>query len=472
MTQRSMTPHRLCYSVVANLTLLGLVVSTFCCLVGRTYANSPSPDGQVRLQPLIQFASNTPISDNSGSGNGTRHFSCQSPNAKAICYGPSQIRKAYNIQPLLDDGVTGKGATIVIVDAFQAPDIQNDLKSFDQAFGLNDTDLNIIAPDGLTPFDPQNADQVGWSAEISLDVEWAHAVAPDATIDLVLSKSDEERDLVSAINHAIDEDLGDVITMSFGINETCMAGQQLWHQAFREATSKGITLLASSGDTGAAETSCDGTKPVKAVLYPAVDPFVTAVGGTQLHADLSTGEYHDEVAWNEPTYQAGTGGGFSTSFPKPFYQNSVNGIGKYRGIPDVSYDAAIGDGGVIVRWSEAPKGAGFYVVGGTSSGSPQWAGIVALAAQDGKSRIGLLNTTIYSSDQKPHYSSNFYDVTSGNNSITLPDANNKPVTIEGYSAEPGWDPTTGWGSPQAAALVPYLANHNAINLSSSDLASL
>ena len=82
-----------------------------------------------------------------------------------------------------------------------------------------------------------------------------------------------------------------------------------------------------------------------------------------------------------------------------------------------------------------------------------------------KDRIGLLNTTIYSSDQQPHYSSNFYDVTSGNNSITLPDANNKPVTIEGYSAGPGWQITTDWGSPQAASLVPYLANHNAINLS-------
>ena len=225
MTQKSMTPHRLCYSVVANLTLLGLVVSTFFCLVGRTYADSPN--GQAILQPLIKLASDTPISGDSGSG--TCHFSCQSPNAKAICYGPSQIRKAYQIQSLLDNGVTGKGATIVIVDAFQAPDIQKDLKSFDQAFGLNDTDLNIIAPDGLTPFDPQNADQVSWSAEISLDVEWAHAVAPNATIDLVLSKSDEERDLVSALNHAIDEDLGDVISMSFGIIKIGMAGQQLWH---------------------------------------------------------------------------------------------------------------------------------------------------------------------------------------------------------------------------------------------------
>ena len=91
--------------------------------------------------------------------------------------------EAYDIQPLLDSGTTGKGATIVILDAYQAPHIQDDLNRFDDTFGLKDIQLNIIAPDGLTPFNPQNTNQVGWSSEISLDVEWAHAIAPDATIN-------------------------------------------------------------------------------------------------------------------------------------------------------------------------------------------------------------------------------------------------------------------------------------------------
>jgi len=165
--------------------------------------------------------------------------------------------------------------------------------------------------------------------------------------------------MLSVLNHAINVNLGDIISMSFGLNEACMGGLQLWHQAFKEATSKGITLLAFAGDTSAAEGSCDNSKPVKEVSYPGIDPFVTPVGGTQLHADLSTGEYHNEVVWNEPDVGTdhlalGTGGGFSTILTKPFYQNSVNGIGNFRGIPDVSSGAGILDGGVLIRWSEAP----------------------------------------------------------------------------------------------------------------------
>lgn len=476
MTQRSITPRHLCYSVVTYLTILGLLVTTLYFLTGRTYA--ASLDTQTIFQPLVQVASNSPLDEQSNVT--PRRFSCQSPDSKNTCYGPSQIRAAYDIQPLLDSGTTGKGTTIVILDAYQAPSIQDDLNSFDATFGLNDTQLNIITPDGLTPFNPQDANQVDWSSEISLDVEWAHAIAPNATIDLLLAKSDEERDMLSALNHAIDINLGDIISMSFGISETCMGGLQLWHQAFKEATSKGITLLASAGDSGAAQYSCDGSKPVKEVLYPSVDPFVTAVGGTQLHADLSTGEYHDEVVWNEPasgtgataTDAVGTGGGFSTVITKPFYQNSVNDIGNFRGVPDVSYIAGVRDGGVLVKWSEAPKGAGFYVFGGTSVGSPQWAGIIALATQYGGSRIGILNPTLYSTDQNAHSAANFHDVTSGNNSITLPDANNKSVSIQGYSAGPSWDATTGWGSPRVTSLVHFLSSHNALNLSKTALTSL
>jgi subtilase family serine protease len=234
-----------------------------------------------------------------------------------------------------------------------------------------------------------------------------------------------------------------------------------------------MTLIASSGDTGAAEVSCDGSTYVQEVSYPAIDPFITAVGGTQLHADLSTGAYHNEVSWNEPKLNAASGGGFSTSIHKPFYENSIDGMGQYRGIPDVSYDAGVADGGMLVKWSEAPKGPGFYTVGGTSAGSPQWAGIAALADQYGQNRIGLLNPVLYCINQGSNYSSNFYDVNSGSNSATLSDTKNKSVTIQGYSAGRNWDATTGWGSPQAANLVPLLAHHDdVVNVSSNDLDSL
>jgi subtilase family serine protease len=468
--QKSLASHRLGYWLATNLTLLGLVVVTLFSLVGR--ANASSIQGI--FQPYIKIDSKSPISDQGGtsSDQGGTHqsYPCQSPTSQTICYGPKQIREAYNIQPLLDNGTRGQGSTIVILDAYQAPNIQADLNRFDQAFGLDDANLDIIAPDGLTPFNSQDSNQVDWSAEISLDVEWAHVVAPAAKIDLVLAKSDMDLDILSALNYSIDNNLGDVISMSFGGNEACTDGLQLWHEAFKEATSQGITLLASTGDSGAAETSCDGSTFVKEVSYPATDSFITAVGGTELQADPSTGAYQNEVVWNEP--DGSTGGGFSTSVPKPFYQNSVNSIGNYRGIPDVSYDSAVAAGGVLVNWSEGSGGAGFYIFGGTSAGSPQWAGIVALAAQYGKSRLGLLNPTLYSISQQPQYAADFHDVTSGDNTVTLVDANNKPVTIQGYDAGQGWNPTTGWGSPQVANLVPYLANNNGLNLPSQELASL
>ena len=132
-------------------------------------------------------------------------FGCQTrtiDNPLGACYGPDQIQTAYGIKPLLANDFDGTGRTIVIVDAFQSPTIQQDLALFDTAFGLPAPTLNIIAPDGLTPFDPNDANQVGWSAEISLDVQWAHAVAPGATIDLVLAKSNNDADILSATKYA------------------------------------------------------------------------------------------------------------------------------------------------------------------------------------------------------------------------------------------------------------------------------
>ena len=114
-------------------------------------------------------------------------FSCQTT-TPAGCYGPAQIQAAYDFAPLYARGIDGTGRTIVIVDAFQSPTIVHDLQLFDAVFGLPDSTLNIIAPDGLTPFDPADQNQVGWAGEITLDVEWAHAIAPGATIDLVLAK--------------------------------------------------------------------------------------------------------------------------------------------------------------------------------------------------------------------------------------------------------------------------------------------
>lgn len=171
-----------------------------------------------RLTPAVMQAPHYVVY--AGTVSEGRTFRCQTT-TPAGCYGPQQIRQAYEIQPLLDSGITGKGRTIVIVDAYQSPTIGSDLHTFDQLFGLNDPTLNIIAPDGLTPFDQSDANQTGWAGEITLDVEWAHAIAPDATIDLVLAKSNADADILSATTYAVNNNLGDVISQSFGEAESC-----------------------------------------------------------------------------------------------------------------------------------------------------------------------------------------------------------------------------------------------------------
>lgn len=385
-------------------------------------------------------------------------FGCQKATSFIHCYGPQQIRNAYNVQAALNAGITGKGRTIVIVDAFQSPTIANDLHVFDLTFGLNDTTLNVIAPDGLTPFNQHDANQVGWAGEITLDVEWAHTIAPNATIDLVLAKSNQDADLLSATRFAVDHNLGDVISQSFGEAESCVDPTILKqeHQVFFEATLKHITLLASSGDQGAAQPTCDGNSFIKSVSSPASDPLVTAVGGTQLFADLTTGAYQSEVAWNEPIFFAGTGGGFSTIYHKPFYQFGTAGIGQFRGVPDISYSAAI-NGGVLAVWSTSGAGPNRVVFfGGTSAGSPQWAGITALGSQMAHRRLGFLNLGLYILGHTRFSAQTFHDITVGNNTFTFPDANGNNVTITGFDAKKGWDASTGWGSPNVAQLLPFL----------------
>jgi subtilase family serine protease len=378
-------------------------------------------------------------------------FSCQT-SPSGSCFGPAQIRAAYGIDQVDADGA---GRTIVIVDAFQSPTIQHDLDLFDAVFELPDTTVQIVAPDGLTPFNQADPNQTGWAGEISLDVEWAHAIAPAATIKLVLAKSNNDADILSATQYAVDNNLGDVISQSFGEAEECVdpAIERAQHQMFAKATLKGITLLASSGDQGAAQPSCDGTTFIKAASSPASDPFVTGVGGTLLDADGLTGAYHGETTWNEPEFEAATGGGFSQVYGTPFFQKQL-GLPS-RGVPDVAYNAGINTG-VLTVWSTSGQGANLlFIFGGTSAGSPQWAGLTALAAQIRHARVGYLNPQLYAlSLARPIYTALFHDITTGDN--TFHGEQFGDPTIEGFPATRGWDPATGLGTPKANRLVPVL----------------
>ncbi len=420
------------------------------------------PGSSTRLAPIAhpQYARGpAAIAANQSASNAYGIFTCQvGLRPGENCYDPYQMRHAYGMDQLINAGWDGTGKTIVIVDAFQNPNIAFQLSFFDSFYGMPDPNFTQIAPQGLTPFDPSNGDMVGWAAEISLDVEWAHAIAPGANILLVLAKSDQDADIYAATKYAVDNHLGDVISQSFGENEACVDPNilALQHQMFAEATQKHITIFASSGDFGSGQLTCDGSALVQAVSSPAVDPLVTAVGGTELHAadytSLITGSgpppgtYEGEIVWNEPNFGS-DGGGFSLLFSEPSYQEGTIHGGKQRGVPDVAYNAAVLHG--VLTFLDIPGlPAGFYLFGGTSAGSPQWSAITAIADQKNGADLGFINDALYRiGHAPPHAAASFHDVTVGSNSF---------LGVPGFSAGPGWDAATGFGSPKTPGLVDLL----------------
>ena len=398
------------------------------------------------------------------------------------CYDPYQMRHAYGVDSLINAGFDGTGHTIVIVDAFDYPPVAGfgpglnaDLAFFTAFYGLPAANLTHVYPDGPTGFDP------GWAGEMTLDVEWAHAIAPGANIVLVHALTNSDADILNAIKYAVDNNLGDVISMSFGENESCVDPDILagYHDAFAAATLKGITLFASSGDEGAAQTTCDGNSWVKAASSPASDPLVTGVDGTELHAadycltvlgcnpaaNPLPGTWLSEIVWNEgapygdfqDVFGLGTiatGGGFSVLFDEPPYQKATLPGGNQRAVPDVAYNAAVLHG-VLTRFR-----GHFFLFGGTSAGSPQWAGITVIANQKNGGRLGFLNKAIYQVGKvNKAYPASFHDITSGVNSAVEFDSSNNPVNIVGFSAGTGWDATTGFGSPIDTSLVDYLIRY-------------
>ena len=452
MTKHSLS-GRLISGAITLLVLVGL-------LAGMIYFHASSgtdaagvapqmiPSNVVSTNPQLLYAGNL-LPDG--------QFACQKPGASPRCYTPQQIRTAYNVQPLLKQGLTGQGHTIVLIDAFQSPTIVNDLHQEDKLFGLPNPTLNIIAPQGLTKFNPNNPNQVGWSAEITIDVEWAHVIAPGATIDLMLAKNSQDANLLAVTQYAIEHNLGDVISQSFGEAEKCATNLVQEHKVYQEAISRHITLFASTGDYGAAQYTCHGGSFLLSASTPATDPLVTAVGGTYLNANTKTGQYIGEAVWNDSS--GASGGGFSTVYASPNYQQGVPGIGKARGVPDVSYNADGNSGGLTV-WSESGQGKNLvFIYSGTSAGSPQWAAITVLADQYNGHRLSFINAGIYRIGMSDFYSQVFHDTRVGTNTFTGTGSNGKPVTINGYNARVGWDACTGWGTPNAYNFVHIIGGY-------------
>ncbi len=473
---------------------LGTFLSLVMVVVAAVPVSAVAVSAGTFVSPFLEKGPKAALANISAPG--YQLFSCQVGLSVGQCYDPYQMRHAYSIDTLINAGFDGHGKTIIIVDAFQSPNIVAQLNTFDTFYELpglnglgNPSNPNLgtftqFAPDGLTPFDQNDGNMAGWAEEISLDVLWAHAIAPGANITLVLAKSNDDADILSATKYAVDHNLGDVISQSFGEDESCMAPNLLTqqHQVFADATKKNITLFASSGDEGAAQPSCDGNSWGKAASSPASDPLVTGVGGTELQAadyclpqlgcdpaaNPAPGTHLAEIAWNEgPPFgdfqdffdsTLATGGGFSILYDEPSYQKSTihSPHDKQRGVPDVSYSAAVLHG--VLTYLDIPGiPPGFYRFGGTSAGSPQWAAIAAIADQIAGKRLGFINKALYQISQaQKKYSASFFDITSGTNSAVEFDSDGNPITIEGFNAGPGWDATTGLGSPKTDQLVGYV----------------
>jgi subtilase family serine protease len=388
------------------------------------------------------------------------------------CYNPQQLQTAYDLAPLYRRGLNGAGRTIAIVDSFGSPTIRADLAQFDADFGLpSPPKFDIIQPAGAVPaFDPNNPDHVGWAAETTLDVEWAHAIAPGANLLLVETPVAETEgtqgfpEIVTAENYVVDHGLADVITQSFGATEqTFPSATSLLELrgAIINAARHRVTVLGSSGDAGPTDFQLDGTNlyttPVNS--WPSSDPLVTSVGGTQLHLDATGQRTAPDNVWNDTALlgsPAASGGGLSSVFPRPEFQDGVRKIvGNHRGTPDISMSAAV-DGGVLVFTSFGGFRPGYHIFGGTSESSPEFAGIVAIAAQKAHHRLGVLNETLY--ELGAHHARGIVDITAGDNTVTF-DQGGATYTVQGSAAVPGYDLATGWGTVDAAKLVPELADN-------------
>ena len=486
--------------------------------------------------PVIPLAMSVPRTAAVFSGHEDAATACTLPDGTPVnffhCYTPADIRAAYGVNSVADAGGQpnlGQDQTIVLVDAYGSPTATQDLGVFHDTFfpSLPAPNFDQIFPQGNPQYNntangngqsgPSAA--AGWSGEATLDIEWAYAIAPLAHIVLLAVPPAETEgvqglpNLFKAISGEIDTAPdGTLFSMSFGLTEQTFGGAAAtqtakFDQVFQKGLARHDNFFASSGDNGSLGMSKlargAGSYSAPTVGWPASSPYVVSVGGTQLQRGwtwnpstndpfTASGDYNpaywqstpsgnSEAVWNESWAPIGTGGGVSTIYSKPSWQTAGPAGG--RVVPDTAWNAAV-NGGVDVYISAFPEyncgqATGcwsFY--GGTSSSSPQTAGLVALVnrAREGaqKAPIGFLAPLLYAgvgangsaySDITPmHYGTapkvfagNEVSVGSVQKSVgDLVDNQMWQLSVPGYATTSGYDATTGWGTPKAPGFVAAL----------------
>ncbi|HET7500937.1 MAG TPA: S53 family peptidase [Kofleriaceae bacterium] len=413
-------------------------------------------------------------------------------------YSPAEVRAAYNMNPLYAAGLDGAGQTIVITDAFGSPTIERDAAVFSQVFGLPPVDLTVVKAPGLV----HNPGEVDWAGEVTLDVEWAHAMAPGARIALVVATARSSLD--EAINYAVVHHLGNTISNSWSTLEGFGNPAQLGRveRILQMAAAQGIDVNFSSGDNGD-EAARAGFITVD---YPASSPFATSIGGTSLALDAQRNLVF-ETGWgtNETRVAAtaaegnapqnppldlgfvfGAGGGTSLTFAKPGFQAGMPGA--RRLVPDIGMLADPFTGTEIIQTDTATGELTVGVIGGTSLACPLFSGLMAIASQKAGTGLGQAAPLLYG------LSSGIRDITgAGANNVTgqittasgttalsaedlahpatstpfISALYNSPFSTRWFvlsfntdtslAAAPGWDNVTGVGAPDGAAFVAAIA---------------
>ncbi|HEV7209241.1 MAG TPA: S53 family peptidase [Mycobacteriales bacterium] len=401
----------------------------------------------------------------------------------AVCgYVPVQLRSAYEGNSTLD----GSGTTVAIVDAFAADTITGDANTYatrhgDSAFAprqFSQHNSRVFKYDPTVCQSPSS-----WAGEETLDVEAVHGMAPAAKVRYYGAKDCTDQSLAAALTNVVDENKASIVTNSYGGPDQGATPDVIvaYEQAFQQGAMQGIGFFFSSGDNGD-EVSATGLMQTD---YPSSDPYVTSVGGTSTAID-GAGSLAFATGWGTDKYNLsgkswtpipgkflyGAGGGYSTLFNRPDYQNGVvpAAAGPGRAVPDVAMDADPTTGMLVGETQAFPSGDAYgeYRIGGTSLASPLMAGMQALASQNAGGRLGFANPAIYQAAGGP----TFTDVTS----VHHGDGNVRPDYINGldpsagvkYSVRtfdqdsslftaPGWDDVTGVGSPNASYLTSQVA---------------
>jgi subtilase family serine protease len=408
----------------------------------------------------------------------------------AACYSPQQVQRAYDATPLYSEGITGAGTTIAIVDSFGSPTIERDLAHYDRAFGLPAPhSLRIIQPAGRVPrFDPANGEMVAWAGETTQDVEAAHTIAPGASILLVETPVSETvgvhgfPQIVAAENYVLEHHLAQVISQSFSSAEPdfpSVRSIMRLRSAYFRAAADHVSVLDAAGDHGvSAETlhnRVDAARPEPdeyfrrhVASWPASDPLVTAVGGTNLRLDAAGLRTTPERVWSEfPTAPGPSwsgSGGPSAVFARPSFQRLIpTGAPLHRATPDISMSAAgnnlLAYSSFRVRALGEHGGPAWWIAGGTSESTPLFAGFVALADQLAGHPLGDLNPRLYALAAADGWGADgLVDVTRGNNTFHFTGVGAAAsFTVPGYAARAGYDMASGLGTVDAYLLAHSLA---------------